>query len=169
MNITGQILVCNGEINGNTINVKKKPGVISEDTLKRVTEELKDKLLYIEGTEESRYDNSDDDRAGCYTSRHPFGYYCEIDPQNNSKHLLQIDGEIKGIVFFVTKGYYDVDYHPFLFDGSIQSGVTLGYSASHSSNYIYIEKATLVKRGENGAPENGRKISFQQSKTSTSL
>ncbi|MBQ8689289.1 MAG: hypothetical protein IJ515_02880 [Clostridia bacterium] len=166
------IIVCDGKISENRVIISKNKheGIISAEDFKAVVEELKDSLIYVEGVEESSYDNSDDDRAGCYSSRWPFGYYCEIDPENNSEHLLRIDGKIVGIVFFVRQGYgRDVDFYPFLFDDSIQNQMRTGYGASHSSDYIYVNKVTLVKRGENGAPESGRRIYFSKGKSDTSL
>lgn len=162
-----QILVRDGKIEDNKIILNRNFSVISKDTFKCIEEELKDKLLLVEGVDESSYDNSDDDRCGCYHSRYPFAYYYEIDPIKNSKHLLRINGEIKGVVFTITSGYRDVYYYSFLFDGSIKNSITLGYSASHSSNYIIIEKVSLVKRGEGKAPDEGKTISFQMSKSTT--
>ena len=48
----------------------------------------------------------------------------------------------------------------FFFDGRQYQSLTLGYSASHSSCYSNIYKITLVKKGENGAPEEGGYINF---------
>lgn len=167
------IYVCDGKIIDGTITGIKKsvkdPNTISEEDFNAFCEQIKDCLLYIEGVEESSYDNSDDDRAGCYRSRYPFGYYYELDPLADSRHLLRIDGEIRGVVFHVTRGYHDVDYYAFLFDGSIQQEICLGYSASHSSNFIYIQKVSLVKKGENGAPNSARSISFKKSRSDTSI
>lgn len=167
------MVVCKAKIvDGVVAGVKnsvKHPEHITEKEFSVLEEELNDYLLYVEGTEESSYDNSDDDRAGCYSSRSPYGRYYEIKPRENSKHLLYIDGKIVGVVFYVSRGYSEVEYYPFLFDNSIKNSIMLGYSASHSSDYTYIEKVSLVKRGENGAPETARTISFHQSKTSPSF
>ena len=169
----GKIQVCIGKIiDGAITGIKKsvKNGdTIPYEEFSPAAELLRGSLLYVEGHEESRYDNSDDDRAGSYSSRYPFGYYCEIDPIKDSEHLLFIDGKLRGIVFFVSRDRYETDYAPFLFDGSISGWMSLGYGASHSSNYIYVERVSLVKRGEGNAPERGRSISFWQSKMSTSL
>jgi len=160
--------VLDGKIIDGKIKIGKL-GAISNEDFKAVVERLKGYLLYVEGVEKSSYDNSDDDRGGCSSSRWPFGYYCEIDPENNSEHLLRIDGEIKGVVFYVSKGYNEFDYYPFLFDGSIQHGFSTGYSASHSSNYIDIDKVSLVKRGEKGAPEEGKRLNFRRGRQDTSF
>ena len=47
--------------------------------------------------------------------------------------------------------------------------MTLGYSASHSSNYVTVTKVELVKKGENGAPLEGAYINFEPSEMSTSI
>ena len=158
--------IIDGKICGVEKSVKEQT-FVSENEFIALTEELKDYLIYVEGSEYSSYDNSDDDRADCYSSKYPFGRYYEIAPSENSKYLLRIDGKIRGVVFFVGKGYNDVYYEPFLFDDSIKNSIRLGYSASHSSNYTYIEKVSLVKRGSNGAPEKANKISFRLHETST--
>ena len=46
-----------------------------------------------------------------------------------------VDGKIVGVVFVVTSGNNKYT-RAFSFDGSIAQSMRLGYSASHSSNYI---------------------------------
>lgn len=167
------MVICEAKIiDGKICEVEKSiknPTSVSNEKFEKLVEGLDNYFLYVEGVEESGYDNSDDDRAGCSRSRWPFRYYYEIEPRENSKHLLVIDGKVAGVVFFIRKGYSDVYYKPFLFDNSITNSIRLGYSASHSSNFTYIEKVSLVKKGENGLPETGKTISFILSESSTSI
>ena len=157
------IYVCDCEIKDGKVEIINKSGVISQRDFNLVVEEFKDKLLYIEGEDTHSYDNSDDERASCHSSKTPFGRYYEIDFESDSQHLIRINGKIVGVIFHVKDGY-NVDYYPFLFDGSIKRMIRLGYSASHSSSYTYVEKVSLLKRGEKGAPESARMINFKQSK-----
>ncbi len=158
-----KIYVSDGSVVDGKIVIKKKLSVISKEELDAICEELRDYLLFIEGVEESSYDDSDDDRAGTYWDRIPFARYYEIVPEKNSDALLRIDGKIVGFVFTVEDGR-EVDKYPFLFDGSIEHYIIMGYSASHSSDYTYIKKAKLVKRGIDGTPEEARRLNFSQSK-----
>lgn len=126
---------------------------------------LLDCLLKIEGTETSSYDNSDDDRASCSSSSSKFVTYRRIDPYKDSEALLWSDGgKICGIVFRIKSGSKTTPY-AFLFESKESSSLRLGYSASHSSSYTYIERVTLVKKGENGAPNEARSLSFERSET----
>ena len=50
----------------------------------------------------------------------------------------------------------------FFFDGSVAQRTTLGYSASHSSRHTSVDRITLVRRGEDGAPAKGASIRFKQ-------
>lgn len=165
--------VCDGKFeNGELVGVKesaKDPIGISEEKFERLTAFLKDYYLYVEGSHTSSYDNSDDERASSYSSDSKFGYYYEINPKKNSKYLLRINEEIKGVVFFVKNNRGDFTYYPYLFDGSIRHTIRLGYSASHSSSYTYIEKISLVKKDDPNAPKEAREISFQQSEMYPSM
>ena len=145
------MIICDGKIIDGVItgikNSIKNPTNISEKEFLELISDLKDCLLYVEGTETSSYDDSDDDRAGSYWSQSSFGHYYEIGLRENSKHLLRIDGKIRGVVFY-----------------SIKNSMSLGYTASHSSDYTVVEKVSLVKRGEGNAPESAKVIDFSQSK-----
>ena len=61
--------------------------------------------------------------------------YREINPRKNAESLLMVDGKIVGVVFVVTSGNNKYT-RAFSFDVSIAQSMRLGYSASHSSNYI---------------------------------
>ena len=142
---------------------------ITTEEFAKLVEELKDYLIYVEGEESYSYDNSDDDRASSYSSSHKFGYYRELNPKENSEHLIFKNGKIQGVVFTVSQGYNNYEYYQFLFDGSVKQSFRLGYSASHSSQFIYVEKVSLVKRGKSGAPTEGNKIYFRCSSMDTSI
>lgn len=157
------IFVCNGQV----IDKKIKHESISKEEFDVIVQELKNYLLYIEGESFSSYDNSDDERWGSSSSSHKIRDYREINPEENSEHLIVIDGKVRGIVFYVSEGYSGCEYYQFFFDGSRQQKFRLGYSASHSSNFVYIEKVSLVKKGENGVPTEGRKIYFRHSRMDT--
>lgn len=166
-----RIRILDGIIEGDALRIRrnKKAGFISAEDLAAVVEEFSDYLLYIEGEEKDSYDGSDDDRAGTYGSRRSFGYYYELDPENNSQHLIRIDGRVRGVMFEVTWGYNEPELYPFLFDGTIAREMTLGWGASHSSHFLTVKKVSLKKRGENGAPNEAQPISFRKSSSSTSL
>ena len=162
------MIICDGKIiDGVITGIKKSvknPTDMSEAEFLELISDLKDCLLYVEGSETSSYDDSDDDRAGSYWSQSAFGHYYEIGLRENSKHLLRIDGQIRGVVFYIRSGYNDVTYEPFLFDNSIKNSMTLGYTASHSSDYVTVKKVSLVRRGEGNVPESAKVIDFSQSK-----
>ena len=145
--------------------VKKNFGNIKTEKLEALAQELAGYLLKIELTETSTYDNSDDDRVDGY-SRHVYHstVYAELDPLEDNEALLFVRGELKGVVFRVTRSsrYDKESLHAFFFDGSVAQSATLGHSASHSSDYTTVERMTLVVRGKDGAPETGKSIRFEQ-------
>ena len=162
--------ICDGEmVDGKLVDLKKcaeDPIGVAEAKFERLTAFLEEHYLYVEGSTYSSYDNSDDERASCSSHESKFGRYYEIDPKSNSKYLLRlggIDGEIKGVVFHVKDNRGDVSYYPYLFDGSIKHTIRLGYSASHSSSYTYVEKVSLVKKDAPNAPKSASTIRFNQS------
>jgi hypothetical protein len=134
--------------NGKTVSV-------GELLLAPAVEALAPYLLKIEGESSSSYDNSDDERASSSESRSSFVRYREIDAMKNTESLLWSGDAIVGVVFRIKDGR-DVRFRRFFFDGSIAEGFTAGYSASHSSRYTSFDRITLAKRGEDGAPEEGR-------------
>lgn len=167
------VVICDGTIiDGKIVGVKKSmnaPTFITEEEFLALTTELKDYLLYVEGVNTRSYDNSDDERASCSSSEYKFGHYYEIAPRENSQYLLRIDGKIRGVVFRVTYGQYDISYYPFLFDNGITNSFRMGYSASHSSEFTYVKRVSLVKRGEGNAPQTARNIDFRQNGTYPSI
>ncbi len=144
--------------------IDKKRGTISKEELDAISERFKDFLLKVQGTEESSYDNSDDERVTDSYSEYKFTSYFELDPMNNCEHLLRVDGEIKGVCFTITPKLSSsgIRRRAFFFDDSISECFSLGYSASHSSSYTHVDSVVLVKRGLDGAPNEGRNIRFEQ-------
>ena len=129
---------------------------------------MKGYLLKISGEYYSSYDNSDDERASCSESRSSFVKYAKIDAYKDKDALLWGDGAFRGVAFTVRAGYEE-SLHRFLFDGSVCESMRLGYSASHSARYTYVERVTLVKKGEDGAPEEGGYVNFSPSETNPDL
>ncbi len=146
--------------------LEKELSFVSEAEIAAVAEKLDGYLLKLEYERSSSYDSSDDDRAEDSESSEACVDYRELKPLENTKSLLRIDGEIGGVLFRVKPRLgSELKLYPFTFDGKL-GGMALGYSASHSSNFITVHRITLAKRGEDGAPENGGYISFDQSEAS---
>lgn len=45
----------------------------------------------------------------------------------------------------------------------------MGYSASHSSRFVYVENISLVRKGKTGVPTEVVKIRFYHSSMDTSI
>lgn len=149
--------------------LNKELGFISEAQLEKAKKQFDGYLLKIYCDSESSYDNSDDERVEDSHSSYSSIYYRELDLLNNTKALLRIDGEIKGVVFRAYRTpRSEPDVYPFIFDDTSRS-MTLGYSASHSSNYITVNKISLAKKGVDEAPDQGGYINFEPSTISTSI
>ena len=140
----------------------------SEEQFEEVCKELEPYLLSLEEVSISSYDDSDDERVTPSSRETVRRTYREINPRRNAESLLMVDNKIIGIVFVVTNGNEQYT-RAFSFDGSIAQTMRLGYSASHSSYYQYVDRVTLVKRGENGAPETAREARFDQQEMYPSL
>ena len=137
---------------------------VSEYDLDELAKYLEGYLLKIECSRRTTYDNSDDDRVEDSDDSYDFVRYSEIDPKKDHEALLYYDNEFKGVVFTIeSKDKRDeYSYHAFFFDGSVQSSFSMGYSASHSSDYTYVKRVTLVKKGVDGAPESAGNAKFEQ-------
>lgn len=61
-----------------------------------------------------------------------------------------VDNKIVSVVFVVDKGKSSEYTRAFSFDGKIAQTMRLGYSASHSSSFTYVDRVSLVKKGTNG-------------------
>lgn len=164
----GNVYVRRGIYEGNNFRVVRDLAPIDEQEFEKVCKELEPYLLSLEETSISSYDDSDDERV-TPSSRHTVKcIYREINPRNNAEYLLMVEGKIVGVVFVVSKGN-DKYTRAFSFDGSIAQSMRLGYSASHSSHYEYVDRVSLVKRGENYVPETAREANFSQSEMYPSL
>ncbi|MBR2460333.1 MAG: leucine-rich repeat domain-containing protein, partial [Clostridia bacterium] len=141
-------------------NYKRKAIVAS--VFEPAARELLECVLKIEGENYSSYDNSDDERASSSSNQYGFVRYGRIDPFNDNDYIIWDGDRPRGVVFRVKSGR-DTSYHRFYFDQSINETVRLGYSASHSSSYTYINNIKLVKKGEDGAPDEGGYINFNPS------
>ncbi len=173
MNNTNEIFISTYTIttttNNNYKDVQCTKQKITLEKLNAYAEQLKDYLLKIDYTKTSSYDNSDDDRASCSESKWSGVKYCEINPLSNSEHLIVQNDTVIGVVFFIRNNNGNTYTRVFLFDGSIQQTICMGYSASHSSSWTYIDQVRLVKRGENDTPLEGNSINFRQSEMYPSL
>ncbi|MBQ9084210.1 MAG: leucine-rich repeat domain-containing protein [Clostridia bacterium] len=141
---------------------------VGASALEPFARHLEGYLMRIEGKDSYSYDNSDDDRASDYSSSSSFVRYHEIEALKNTEAMLWIDGKIAGVVYRIKDGR-NTRERAFLFDGSFASGFTVGYSASHSSSYTSVDKITLVKKGEDGAPTEGRYPRYELSENSSDL
>ena len=158
----GNVYVRKGIYENGVFRVVRNLVAISEEEFEKICKELEPYLLSLEETSITSYDDSDDERvtpSSTYTVR---SKYREINPKNNSEFLLMVDGKIVGVVFVVKKGNEQYT-RAFSFDGSVAQSMRLGYSASHSSNFQYVDRVSLVKRGKNGVPESAREANFVQS------
>lgn len=149
---------------GGKFNVRnsKERKMITPEEKKKIADFFSEHLVKIHYTDQSSYDSGDDDRAGDYYSSSAAYVYREVDVERDVKGLVMHDGEIVGVVFYVKDGN-DVYAEVFYFSDEPKNTMTLGYSASHSSNYITVFKIELVRRGEGGAPERADTLSSQKS------
>ena len=119
-------------------------------------------LLKIYYTDQCSYDNSDDDRASdSYYSSASY-VYRTVNLEQDLYGLALRDGEVAGVVFYIKNDRGDAYAAVFHFNGCPKNSVTMGYSASHSSSYTTICRVELVKRGENGVPEDAQNARFIQ-------
>ena len=153
--------VSKGNYENGYFRVANRLAEVDDAFMEEVFARLDKCLLKLELSEESSSDNSDDERANDYYSNYSYETYWEIDARKNTKYLLMFEGKIKGVAFYVTpKSGSEIRKYAFFFDGSVAQSMTLGYSASHSSNYTTLNRLTLVEKGVDGAPEKGRYARF---------
>ena len=129
---------------------------------------LEDYLISLDEVSISSYDDSDDERVEPTCRRSVRRKYRELNPRKNSEYLLMYEDKIIGVVFVVRNGN-DKYTRAFSFDGKIAQSMRLGYSASHSSCFEYVDNVSLVKKGEKGVPETARETCFSQSEMFPSL
>ena len=164
------IYVTTGSIDGTSVRCKSQLKYIPAKEAKELEAFFSEHLLKIECDNQYSYDNSDDDRASCYSSSYRSVKYGKVHLEYDSEALLYIDGELRGVVFRKrSRSGRDVDLCPFLFDGSCKGSMRLGHSASHSSDYRTVESVTLVKEGEDGAPESAGHVNFSPNEMYTDI
>ncbi|MBO5313236.1 MAG: leucine-rich repeat domain-containing protein [Clostridia bacterium] len=150
--------------------INKELGYISDKELEEISKEFDGCLLKIDYENESSYDNSDDERCEDSHSCSGGSAYRDLNPTKNTKALLRISGKIRGVVFRVhPNSNGEPTPYGFLFDGSVSQHMTLGYSASHSSNHLTVYRVSVVKAGEDGAPSTGGYLNFNPGELSTSI
>lgn len=142
---------------------------IAEEEFEAFCKSVDGYLLSLDSTNTSSYDNSDDERVEDSSRISYSSVYRELNPKGNAESLLMVDGKIVGVVYVINKGKSDEYTRAFSFDGKIAQTMRLGYSASHSSSYTYVDRVSLVKKGEKGVPETAREASFFQSEMFPSL
>ena len=148
--------------NGGRFRYKDDCKAISAEEKEKIASFFSKHLIKIYFGEQSSYDNSDDERASdSYRSSSSY-VYREVDTEQELFGLVMRDGEIKGVVFYVKDDRGDAVAEVFNFNGQPKNSMWLGYSASHSSSYTIVGRVELVKKGENGAPEEAKKASFIQ-------
>ena len=142
---------------------------ISAEKFEEFCKKMEGYLLSLDSTNTSSYDDSDDERVESSSRVSYSSIYRELNPKNNAESLLMVDGEIVGVVYVINKGKSDEYTRAFSFDGKIAQTMRLGYSASHSSSFTWIDRVSLAKKGENGVPETAKEADFFQSEMFPSL
>lgn len=147
-----------------------KGGRYNDDDVRTISLEKKEKiaklfdehLLKIYYTDESSYDNSDDDRASdSYHSSRTY-VYRQVNVKQDLFGIVMNGDEVVGIAYYVNNNRRDTYVYVFYFSNNPKSTMTLGYSASHSSNFTTVYKVELVKKGENNVPTQAKEMSFIQ-------
>ena len=134
------------------------------DIFEEFCEFMEDYFISLDSANTSSYDDSDDERVGGETRRISYSQKIrKIDPREQSESLLMVDNKIVGVVFVVNKGKSDEYTRAFSFDGKIAQTMRLGYYASHSSSFTYVDRVSLVKKGSKEAPKEARQARFYQS------
>lgn len=164
----GSIYVRKGIYENGDFRVLNKLVPLDEERFEKVCKQLEPYLLSLEEVSISSYDDSDDERVTPTRRETVRRKYREINPRENAEHLLMVDDKIVGVVFVVKNGN-DQYTRAFSFDGTIAQSMRLGYYASHSSYFEYVDRVSLVKRGQNGVPNTDREARFSQSEIYPSL
>ena len=164
----GSIYVRKGIYENGDFRVLNKLVPLDEERFEKVCKQLEPYLLSLEEVSISSYDDSDDERVTPTRRETVRRKYREINPRENAEHLLMVDDKIVGVVFVVKNGNNQYT-RAFSFDGTIAQSMRLGYYASHSSYFEYVDRVSLVKRGQNGVPNTDREARFSQSEMYPSL
>ena len=164
----GNIYVRRGIFENGYLRVVRDYATISEEYFEEVCKELEPYLLCLEETRTTSYDDSDDERVTPSSTYTVSVKYRQLNPKENANHLLLVDNKIVGVVFTVKNGN-DTYFKAFSFDGKIAQSMRLGWSASHSSQFQYVDRISLAKRGENGVPTEAKDANFIQNEMFPSL
>ena len=141
---------------------KKHCKAVSAEEKQRIKELFATHLLKIYYTDSYGYDNSDDDRSeDAYYSSASY-VYRTVNLAQDLYGVAMCNGEAVGVVFYVKDDRGDAYASVFYFSGRPRTSVTMGYSASHSSSYTTVCRVELVRRGENGVPEDAPEARFIQ-------
>lgn len=135
---------------------------VSQAKKEEIAKFFSEHLLKIFFSSQRSYDNSDDERASDSYSSSSSYVYRSVNVERDLYGVVMRDGKITGVVFYVKNNSRDVYAKVFNFDGNPKNYMMLGYSASHSSSYTTVERVMLVKKGENGAPEEAKEADFIQ-------
>ena len=164
----GYAYVRTGIYENGYFRVTNKLRPMDQEKFEQECKKLEPYLISLNETATRSYDDSDDERVVPSTSYSSKCKYRELNPRKNAEHLLVIDDKIIGVVFTVTSGNNKY-YRAFSFDGKIAQTMRLGYSASHSSSFQWVEGVSLAKRGTNGIPQTEKEAKFVQNEMFPSL
>jgi len=142
---------------GGKVNLRKDFKTVSKEEFAKIDKLFGEHVVKIYYNDSFGYDSSDDDRAGESYSSHDSYVYRYVNLDRDLYGVVVHNGEVVGISFFVNNDRGDARAEVFYFSGKPRNSMTLGYSASHSSSYTTVTHVELVKKGENGAPEEANK------------
>ena len=162
------IYVRRGIYENGYLRVVRDLAPIDETIFEEFCKEVEPYYLSLDQIVTSSYDDSDDERVEPTSSYSVKRIFRELNPRKNSEHLLMVDGKIIGVVFTVTKGN-DKYFKAFSFDGKVAQSMRLGWSASHSSSFEYVDRVSLIKKGDKNTPQEAKDAKFIQSEMYPSL
>ena len=162
------IYVRRGIYENGYLRVVRDLAPIDETIFEEFCKEVESYYLSLEEVVTRSYDDSDDERVEPTSSYSVKRIFRELNPRKNTEHLLMVDGKIIGVVFTVTNGN-DKYFKAFSFDGKVAQSMRLGWSASHSSSFVYVDKVSLINKEDKEAPEEARDADFVQSEMYPSL
>lgn len=162
------IYVRRGICENGYLRVVRDLAPIDETIFEAFCKEVEPYYLSLDQIVTTSYDDSDDERVEPTSSYSVKRIIRELNPRNNAEHLLMVDGKIIGVVFTVTNGNNKY-FRAFSFDGKVAQSMRLGWSASHSSSFEYVDRVSLIKKEDKDAPETARDARFVQSEMYPSL
>ena len=139
------------EMNENHPTLVKEKGYISISQLEEILKELEDYNIEIETENQSSYENYEgEDEVSRYTSKTIY----EIDFKEHASSLAFLNDNVYGLVFTRRQDLDPkTDYYLFPFVSEPMRRLILGYSASHSSNYLIIKNVRLIKKDNEKHPK----------------